>query len=71
MRRDLRFPVRFAVDDFSGGKFALKLIAEFAKVLLVCLIIFGVMLFILTDPLGVAAPHSDTQPRQTAHSTTP
>ncbi len=56
MKRDLRFSVRPVSDDFISGKFALKLIAELAKVLLICLIIFGVMMFILTDPLGIAAP---------------
>lgn len=68
MRKDLRFPVHFAGDDFSGGKFVLKLITELAKVLLICLIIFAVMLFILIDPLGIAAPRSDTLPRQTTQS---
>ncbi|MDQ3062637.1 MAG: hypothetical protein M3R14_07200 [Acidobacteriota bacterium] len=69
MRKDLRFSVRLAEDNFSGRRFVLKLIAELAKIFILCLIVFAVMLFILTDPLGIAAPHSDTLPRQTMQST--
>ena len=64
MRRNLRTPLHFP-NEFSGEKLVLNVIAGLAKVLLICGIVFAVTMFVLIDPLGVAAPHSKTPPRET------